>query len=150
MIFRQANVNDLPILLEYEQALLDAERPFDDAIREEECFYYDLPALIEDENTCLMVIDNEGQVIGCGYGQIRPSKPAYIHSYNCYLNFMYVDSNHRGKGLVVRLIEEIGAWSKSKGVTDFYLDVYADNPAAIRAYEKLGFSPNLIEMKMSL
>jgi RimJ/RimL family protein N-acetyltransferase len=37
-----------------------------------------------------------------------------------------------------------------QGVTDFYLDVYADNPSAIRAYEKLGFKPNLVEMKMSL
>lgn len=150
MIFRQATINDLPILLEYEQALLDAERPFDDAIRKEECCYYDLPALIADDNTCLMVIDGEDGVIGCGYGQIRPSRPAYTHLHNCYLSFMYVDSNHRGKGLVVKLIEEISAWSKSKGVTDFYLDVYADNPAAIRAYEKLGFSPNLVEMKMRL
>ena len=150
MIFRQAITNDLPALLAFEQALLNAERPFDDSIRKDECFYYDLPALMADENTNLMVIESEGEVVGCGYGQIRASRDVHTHSHNCYLNFMYVDDKYRGKGLVVKLIDEICAWSKERGVTDFYLDVYADNPSAIRAYEKLGFNPNLVEMKMSL
>jgi ribosomal protein S18 acetylase RimI-like enzyme len=39
-------------------------------------------------------------------------------------------------------------WARTMGVSDFYLDVYAQNQSAVKAYEKFGFKANLIEMKM--
>ena len=41
-------------------------------------------------------------------------------------------------------------WSKTKGIVDFYLDVYDDNDAAIRAYGKAGFTKSLVEMKLNI
>jgi len=32
---------------------------------------------------------------------------------------------------------------------DFYLEAYAQNNSALRAYEKLGFKASLLEMKLS-
>lgn len=150
MHIRHAMMDDLDILLVMEQGLIEAERPCDKHIKSGHCSYYDIPHLISSEQACMLVAEQDGQPIGCGYGEIRPSKEAHTHEQHCYLGFMYVNPEHRGKGIVPQLMQEIFAWSKAKGVMDFYLDVYADNPSAIRAYEKLGFAPCLVEMKMSL
>jgi len=41
-------------------------------------------------------------------------------------------------------------WSRDKGAEALYLDVYSQNSSAIRAYEKVGFAPCLVEMKLIL
>ena len=52
------------------------------------------------------------------------------------------------KVLNKQVIEHLIVWAKSRGVCDFYLDVYGDNQAAVKAYEKLGFTSSLVEMKL--
>jgi RimJ/RimL family protein N-acetyltransferase len=47
------------------------------------------------------------------------------------------------------VIQALIGWGKTKGMQDFYLEAYADNNSAIKAYEKLGFKTSLIEMKLS-
>jgi ribosomal protein S18 acetylase RimI-like enzyme len=41
-------------------------------------------------------------------------------------------------------------WSVSKGITELALDVYYENAAAIKAYEKVGFVKHLINMRQGL
>ncbi|WP_327319502.1 GNAT family N-acetyltransferase [Streptomyces sp. NBC_01235] len=48
------------------------------------------------------------------------------------------DPGHRGKGLATRLIRAVGAGIRDRGDTPF-LHAAADNTAAIRLYESLGF-----------
>jgi GNAT superfamily N-acetyltransferase len=48
---------------------------------------------------------------------------------------MYTDPQHRGKGVNAIIIEALKEWCLSK-ITELRLDVYNDNPSAIRAYEK--------------
>src|SRR3712207_7915030 len=47
-------------------------------------------------------------------------------------------SEHRGKGVIAKVIEALKAWTESKGLTEMQLEVYEGNEAAIRAYEKVG------------
>ncbi|MBE0370498.1 hypothetical protein PAUR_b0551 [Pseudoalteromonas aurantia 208] len=63
---------------------------------------------------------------------------------------MYVVPEHRGKGLNKAVIEHLIDWSKSKGICDFYLDVYSENVSVIKVYEKLGLRSSLVEMKLHL
>jgi GNAT superfamily N-acetyltransferase len=63
---------------------------------------------------------------------------------------MYVCPKFRGKGLNKALTDKLICWSRNKGINAVYLDVYSDNRSAIRAYEKLGFEPSLLEMKLLL
>ena len=63
---------------------------------------------------------------------------------------MYVAPDRRGLGINGMIIENLINWSKEKGVFDLYLDVYDGNDAAIRAYEKVGFTKSLVEMKINL
>ena len=41
-------------------------------------------------------------------------------------------------------------WCLSQKITELRLDVYNDNPSAIRAYEKVGFKKHLLNMRVEL
>jgi GNAT superfamily N-acetyltransferase len=63
---------------------------------------------------------------------------------------MYVKENARGEGVNGLVVEALNTWIRSQGVDEVRLDVYYENPGAIRAYEKVGFKKLLINMRMSL
>ena len=148
MQIRQATLSDVNALLALEQAVVDAERPFNSAIKAQGARYYDIPALITDNDSYLLVAEDNGAIVATGYVQIRQSKPSLEHNVHGYLGFMYVAPAYRGMGLNKEIIDTLMAWAESKQVFDFYLDVYADNRAAINAYEKVGFQSSMLEMKL--
>ena len=150
MIFREATQDDIPTLLELEQGVVTAERPFNTDIKPGRPTYYDLDDLIENDNACLLVLENEGRIIATGYAQIRVSNMCFVHKCHGYRGFMYVEPEYRGQGINKQLTQKLNDWCKSKGMTHVYLEVYAENQSAIRAYEKSGFEPCLLEMKMKL
>ena len=144
---RAATVNDEHILLSLEQKVVDAERPFNSAIKETGVVYYDIANLLASDNSLLLVAEADGHIVGTGYAQIRESKQSLVHDQHAYLGFMYVNSQHRGQAIIQKIIEALMSWAKQQGVYDFYLDVYSANAAAIRAYEKAGFTSSMLEMK---
>ena len=148
--FREAKINDIPKLLELEQCVVEAERPFNASIKSEGAYYYDLEQLITSDNALLLVVEIGNEIAATGYAQIRDSKPSLVHEQHSYLGFMYVSPQFRGQGINSILIEKLIEWSKLKGVNTFYLDVYSENQSAIKAYEKVGFKSSLVEMKLTL
>jgi predicted GNAT family acetyltransferase len=52
---------------------------------------------------------------------------------------VYVTPDHRGQGLLERMVEVIAAWSLEHGRPELFLEVAAENPRAIAAYARLGF-----------
>lgn len=150
MKFREANVDDVPKLLNLEQKIIEAERPFNTSIKTEDTRYYDIESLISDSDSYLIVNEVENEIIATGYAQIRRSKASLNHIYHSYLGFMFVSPDFRGNGINNALVELLIEWSKSKGAQTVYLDVYAGNISAIKAYDKVGFEPSLLEMKLIL
>ena len=145
---RSARLEDLPILLDFEQGVINFERPFDPTLKEEKISYYDIKAMIlSDEVEVIVAVEND-EVIGSGYARIEEVKPYLKHSKHAYLGFMFVKPSHRGRGVNKLVIEALYSWIKSKGITEVRLDVYADNPGAIKAYEKVGFSGYELDPKM--
>ena len=148
--FREANSNDIPQLLELEQCVVEAERPYNSSIKSGRTTYYNLESLISSSDAHVIVVEVSGLIVGTGYAQIRDSKVSLHHDKDSYLGFMFVAQEYRGRGINQKIIDRLIAWSKSKGVYDFYLDVYSQNKSAIRAYEKAGFESSLTEMKLSV
>ncbi|WP_394495006.1 GNAT family N-acetyltransferase [Shewanella sp. ENK2] len=148
--FRTALPADIAILRELEQKVVQAERPYNSSIKAENAIYYDLESLLIDPLSCVLVGEIQNAIIATGYAQIRQSKISLNHAKHCYLGFMFVESEYRGQGINKCLIDKLVHWSKEQGVLDFYLDVYDANDAAIRAYEKVGFTKTLVEMKLNL
>jgi len=128
--YRAATYEDLTSLLKLEQNIIDSERPYDPFIRNEDVTYSD------------------GEVVGSGYAQIRPSKSCHNHERHCYLGFIYLEPEQRGKALGRGIIETLKEWGISQGTQHFHLDVYSENESAIRAYEKAGFKKVSVKMEL--
>src|SRR4030095_560757 len=151
IVVRPAALTDLGILLKFEQAMIEAERPFDNTIRDgNDVRYYDLEDLIASADAEIVVAEIDGEVIGSGYARIETSKAYLKHLQHAYLGFMYVVPDHRGKGVNKKIVEVLEAWSVSRGVSVLLLEVYVENAAAIRAYEKSGYTGHVLEMRKSV
>jgi GNAT superfamily N-acetyltransferase len=146
---REATAADLPQLRVFEQNVVAAERPFNDRIKSGTVHYYDIAAMIDSDESLVLVAADGGRLIGSGYASLQESKAEFAHDRHAWLGFMFIEPNYRGQGLIQQIIGQLLAWAREAGVRDHYLDVYAENEAAVRAYEKFGFQRNLLEMKIS-
>lgn len=147
---RKATLKDLPILLEFEQGIIQAERSFDTTLKAEHITYYDLSELITSENSVVFVVEINKQIVASGYAKIKPDKPYLKHDKQGYLGFMFVSEKHRGKQLNQLIMNALLKWCQSRGAYEVKLDVYHDNIAAIKAYEKVGFKKHLINMRLNI
>ena len=147
---RKAVLEDLPVLLDFEQELIKAERPFDETLKEEKISYYDIKAMILAKDVEVIVAIQDNEIIGSGYARIVIPKTYFKFDKFAYLGFMYVKTSHRGKGVNKFVIDALYSWVKSNNVFEVRLDVYAENYGAVRAYEKVGFKSHLINMRNDL
>ncbi|MDP4534738.1 GNAT family N-acetyltransferase [Alkalimonas collagenimarina] len=149
LIVREARSDDYEPLLALEQKVVDAERPYNALLKETGAYYYDINKLISAQDTKLFVGEISGALIATGYVQIRQSKASLQHAKHGYLGFMYVAEAYRGLGLNQVILQKLVSWGQAQGINHFYLDVYAKNSSAIRAYEKFGFQSSLLEMTLN-
>lgn len=150
LIIRQANVNDMAKLLQFEQGVIKAERPFDATLQPDPINYYDIEQMIALPHVHLLVAEINNEVVGCGYARIENAKPYLAHRQYGYLGFMFVEEAHRGKGINQQIIEELKHWCAAKNIFELRLQVYQHNAPAIKAYEKVGFEKHMIEMRMGI
>lgn len=151
MTIRPATLEDLPILLGFEQKLIDAERPMDVTLKtDEKISYYDIGEYIKSDHTEVIVAEIDGEIVGSGYGQIRDRKEFFKQKQLGYIGFMYVKEEYRGKGISQKIIQYLYDWFKTEDLEEIRLTVYDKNPRAIKAYEKVGFKKHLIEMRINL
>ena len=151
ILLRRATPDDLERLLEFEQAIIEAERPFDETIRGgPDVHYYDLAGLISSPDAEVIVAELDGRIIGSGYAKISESEPYLRHRRHSYLGFMYVVPEHRGQGVIKQILAALEDWSRSRGVTEMKLEVYTENAAAVRAYSKSGYSRLILTMRKEL
>ena len=147
---RKAKLEDLNILLEFEQGIITAERPYDPTLKEGKINYYDISKMIIVEHITVLVATIGSEIVGSGYARIETAKPHLNHENYAYLGFMYTDPRYRGKGVNAIIIEALKEWCRSQNITELRLDVYHNNPSAIRAYEKAGFKKHLVNMRVGL
>jgi len=119
-LVRKARLEDLPLLLEFEQGLIEA-----------------------------FVVELNGEIVASGYAKIIKDRSYLKHDMQGYLGFMYSPKHHRGKGYNKLIMDALIAWCKKRHVFELRLDVYDTNPSAIRAYEKAGFKKHLINMRFN-
>jgi GNAT superfamily N-acetyltransferase len=150
IIIRKAALNDLEQLYAFEQGVIQTERPFDPTFKNEIIHYYDLKEMISAPYIELVVAELNNKIVGSGYARIEKSKTYLKHPNHAYLGFMYVLPEYRGKGINKRIIEALKNWAHLQNVNELRLEVYFNNISAIKAYEKIGFSKHIIEMRLNL
>ncbi len=147
---RKATLEDLDVLFEFEQGIVLAERPYDKTLAEDPISYYDIGELIQSEDAEVLVAYDKTKIIASGYAKIEDAKPYLSHDKYGYLGFMYVDQEYRGRGINKLIVDGLFEWLRFRDISEVRLDVYDENLAAIRAYEKVGFERHLINMRISI
>jgi GNAT superfamily N-acetyltransferase len=150
IIIRKAIVEDLPILLSFEQGIITAERPFDSTLKPEKISYYNLEKMIIDPSVLVAVAELNNTIIGSGYARIEEAKPYLNHKLYAYLGFMYTDRDNRGKVINAKIIDYLKDWCTVNNIFELRLEVYNDNESAIKAYEKVGFKKHLVNMRLDI
>ena len=68
----------------------------------------------------------------------------------CYIMDVIVTKAHRNKGFGTALMNSANDWAKEQNCSFINLDVIANNPGAIKLYERLGFISKSQEMYYKL
>lgn len=147
---RRATLSDLETLRRFEQGIIAAERPFDPTIRKGEVTYYDIGALIQSSEEYVAIAETGDKAIGCGFARKKASPSFAAPPFHAYVGLMYVAPEHRGQGVSNLILDALKDWARANGLNEMRLEVYPDNAAAVRAYEKTGFGSYMLEMRMAL
>ncbi len=139
---------DVPALLQMEQGVIRAERPFDPTIAPYPVHYYDLEALMANERALVLVACHGPEIVSAGYAVEKPARPYLDHDTYAYFGFMYTLPAYRGRGVNGVVMEALKQWSLDQGLEEMRLTVYQDNLPALRAYEKVGFKKHIVEMRL--
>lgn len=150
IFIRGAELKDLKCLLEFEQGVILAERPYDKTLAADPISYYDIKMLIISDEAEVVVASYDNEIIASGYARILDAKPYLAHAKYGYLGFMYVHPAFRGQGINQLIIQDLFTWLRSKDIDEARLDVYDENDSAVKAYEKVGFKPHLLNMRISI
>jgi GNAT superfamily N-acetyltransferase len=148
---RAANVSDVAILIHHRRMMWwDMGRRDEEALRLMEAAASEyFPAAVADGSYVgFLVEDGAGTVIGGGgivvsswpgvLGQRQPRRAMILN--------MYVEREHRRKGVARALMEPMMAWCRENGFT--YVGLHASEQGRA-LYEKLGFKPT-DEMQLEL
>lgn len=147
---RQAHPRELSILNQFQRGIIQAEAPYIPRRKNTDYHYYDIAQLLEDKEVMVAVAEHDGYIIGSGYAKKVISRPYLEHDFHAYIGFMYVRPEYRGQGVAQRILDFLSGWAKSQGIDELRLDVFAENAVAVQAYQKAGFEPNLLEMRLQI
>lgn len=150
MIIRKAKIEELETLLEFERGIVVAERPMNPCLKDGEIHYYDLAKLVESDVCGVFVAELDGELIASGYALEKEAKDYEKHEKYAHLGFMFVKPEHRGKGVNQKILDALLDWAKRRNLTEIRLEVYSENASAIKAYQKAGFAPHLLEMRVKI
>lgn len=67
-----------------------------------------------------------------------------------YVEILVVAEEAEGRGVGRALMSYAEQWGREHGCHEVVLDVFANNPAAIAFYERIGFAPDHLRMSKSL
>ena len=149
IIQRRAKLEDLKVIVSLlaDDKLGRTREQAGDEIAQE---YLDAFAKIDsDPNQYLMVLENDGEVIGTCHLTLMPSL-TFSGSTRLQIESVRINSSIRGQNLGQQMIKFAINWGKEYGATIFQLTTNKERPDALRFYEKLGFKASHEGMKLYL
>jgi GNAT superfamily N-acetyltransferase len=95
----------------------------------------------------LVVIAESNQgLVGFVAGRIRMLPPQFGLDQVGFVGEVFVSDPWRSKGLGGRMLAKALEWYRENGVTRVELQVVSGNPDALRFYERLGWSQELVQL----
>jgi GNAT superfamily N-acetyltransferase len=97
------------------------------------------------EAVVLVVVDDEGEVVGMAYGEARtPSR--FSDERALELSGVVVRSGYRGRGVGRELVAEAARFAEERGIAWVELKTFAPNRGAMEFWEDLGFAPRVVQL----
>tara|TARA_Y100000310_G_C20701281_1_gene830128 strand:- start:4192 stop:4659 length:468 start_codon:yes stop_codon:yes gene_type:complete len=140
---REATIDDLETILDFNQRLFDREvGMFDPTLddtwtQSEEGRDYFTKRIQEDG--CAFVAEVNGQVVGYLVGALLEPSPYRTIPKMAELENMYVLPNFRSQGVGTRLYNDFKAWAKEQGAGRLKVVASAGNQPGINFYQDHGF-----------
>ena len=152
-MIRKATHNDIPAISElYREQFREMAKLIPDFIKEGNQSVEFLEKTISDDDSDILVYENDGIVVGFILLQAkeRPVFDFMLPGKYCYIMDVLVTENSRGKGFGTALMNSAKDWAKEQNCSFINLDVLVNNHGAIKLYENLGFIPKAQEMYCKL
>ena len=152
-MIRKATHNDIPAIAQlYREQFREMAKLIPDFIKEGEQSIEFLEKTISDDDSDILVYENDDTVVGFILLQAkeRPDFDFMIPGKYCYIMDIIVMESHRNKGFATALMNSAKDWAKEQNCSFINLDVLVNNHGAIKLYEKLGFIPKAQEMYCKL
>ena len=100
---------------------------------------------IEKENAVVLVAEDDGEVVGMAYGEVRvPSR--FSDERALELSGVVVRSGFRGRGVGRELVHEAARFAQERDVEWIELKTFAPNQGAMEFWETLGFTPRVVQL----
>lgn len=113
----------------------------------------ELALLLQDEERPIFVSVNEAdQVLGYAFCvfQRHAGEPAFTNIQTLYIDDLCVDEEIRGQHIGMKLYEHVLSFARENGCYNVTLNVWCENPGALKFYEKCGLKPQKIGMETIL
>ncbi|MBK8983898.1 MAG: GNAT family N-acetyltransferase [Ignavibacteria bacterium] len=145
---RKARIDDAEKLEELQQTLVKYERKFDSGIPSKgNVYYYDIIKLIRNKKTHFIVAENDNEIIGCGFGQVRKNFDWVKDDKMGYIGLMVIKEKYRRNDAGRLIIENLTSWFREEKISHIILETYCKNINAVSAYRKYGFQDFVLQMK---
>lgn len=92
------------------------------------------------QNESVIFLALVGSATAAGFTQLYPVFSSVSMTPAWILNDLYVDADHRHRGIARRLMERAAAFAKETGARYLALETAIDNAPARRLYESLGWT----------
>ena len=152
-MIRKAICDDLPTISAlYREQFREMSKLIPDFIKEGDQSIEFLEKTILDDDSDILVYENDGTVVGFILFQtkVRPDFDFMLPGKYCYIMDVIVTESHRNKGFGTALMNSAKDWAKEQDCNFVNLDVLSNNTGAIKLYEELGFIPKAQEMYCKL
>jgi GNAT superfamily N-acetyltransferase len=106
-------------------------------------------ALVDDPDRVGILAEVDGELAGGLMGSY-PELTPYVRAREARLNSLWVRPQHRSSGVGALLVDEFFAWAREIGAPYAIVTAYAANTSAQRFYERQGFDPHAVTLRMGL
>jgi len=103
----------------------------------------------EDENQ-ILAYEINGRIVGFLMFMKQARSMLKLKRSRAMITDLYVEEEHRGRGIASELLERCLQYLKSLGVEEVRVNVLVDNAPAISLYRKTGFIDHMILMSRPL
>ena len=94
----------------------------------------------------VVVAETVGRFVGFVAGRVRMLPPHFGSNPVGFIGEVFVADKHRSGGVGAKLLSSAIEWYRANGVERIELQVVSGNPDALRFYERLGWSPELVQL----